>query len=122
MSTSAARADVSIAITTDLQILCGRTSASLYPRAPRRGSSGCRRMTGKAGGCCEGWSGKGLTMNRPWRGPGLAAIVWTLVALAGGARAQGEPPTRGAEVTLQGSMVCNGACVPAPKADDHVMV
>jgi formylglycine-generating enzyme required for sulfatase activity len=28
----------------------------------------------------------------------------------------------GAEVTLQGSMVCNGACIPDPKTADHVMV
>jgi formylglycine-generating enzyme required for sulfatase activity len=27
-----------------------------------------------------------------------------------------------AQVTLKGSLVCNGACVPTPKADDHVMV
>ena len=25
------------------------------------------------------------------------------------------------EVTLRGALVCNGACVPTPKADDHVM-
>jgi formylglycine-generating enzyme required for sulfatase activity len=27
-----------------------------------------------------------------------------------------------AQVTLKGSLVCNGACVPTPKAEDHVMV
>ena len=27
-----------------------------------------------------------------------------------------------AEVTLKGSLVCNGACVPDPKEEDHVMV
>jgi formylglycine-generating enzyme required for sulfatase activity len=27
-----------------------------------------------------------------------------------------------AEVTLKGSLVCNGACVPNPQAEDHVMV
>jgi formylglycine-generating enzyme required for sulfatase activity len=27
-----------------------------------------------------------------------------------------------AEVSLKGSLVCNGACVPNPKAEDHVMV
>ncbi len=27
-----------------------------------------------------------------------------------------------AEVTLRGSLVCNGACVPSPKEEDHVMV
>jgi formylglycine-generating enzyme required for sulfatase activity len=31
-------------------------------------------------------------------------------------------PAGGAEVTLKGSVVCNGACVPNPKEDDHVMV
>jgi hypothetical protein len=38
------------------------------------------------------------------------------VALSAGA------PARGAEVTLQGSLVCNGACIPEPKAGDHRMV
>jgi len=32
------------------------------------------------------------------------------------------PAPAGAEVTIEGSMVCNGACIPDPKADDHVMV
>jgi formylglycine-generating enzyme required for sulfatase activity len=31
-------------------------------------------------------------------------------------------PCRSAEVTLKGSVVCNGACIPDPKAEDHVMV
>jgi formylglycine-generating enzyme required for sulfatase activity len=29
---------------------------------------------------------------------------------------------KGEEVTLKGSLVCNGACVPNPKEEDHVMV
>jgi formylglycine-generating enzyme required for sulfatase activity len=33
-----------------------------------------------------------------------------------------QPPAPRTEVTLQGSLVCNGACVPNPSADDHVMV
>ena len=33
----------------------------------------------------------------------------------------GRPLAVGAEVTLQGSLVCNGACVPEPKSGDHVM-
>jgi formylglycine-generating enzyme required for sulfatase activity len=32
------------------------------------------------------------------------------------------PLARGAEVTLRGSVVCNGACVPDPKKGDHVLV
>ena len=39
--------------------------------------------------------------------------------------AAANPSTRAAddaEVTLQGSLVCNGACIPNPKNDDHVMV
>jgi formylglycine-generating enzyme required for sulfatase activity len=28
----------------------------------------------------------------------------------------------GAEVTLRGSVVCNGACIPDPKAEDHILV
>jgi formylglycine-generating enzyme required for sulfatase activity len=31
-------------------------------------------------------------------------------------------PVQAAEVTLQGSMVCNGACISDPKDEDHVMV
>jgi hypothetical protein len=34
----------------------------------------------------------------------------------------GSPGLLRAEVTLKGSLVCNGACVPTPKAEDHVMV
>jgi formylglycine-generating enzyme required for sulfatase activity len=56
------------------------------------------------------------------QGPGLAVRLLTLIALAASTRAEGQPPARGAEVTLKGSMVCNGACVPDPKAEDHVMV
>jgi len=41
-------------------------------------------------------------------------IVVSLLLFAGSAGAQ--------EVTLKGSMVCNGACIPKPKAEDHVMV
>src|SRR5262245_60190489 len=46
-----------------------------------------------------------------------------LGALAGLALLAGGSRTRGAEaVTLKGSVVCNGACVPAPKKDEHVLV
>jgi formylglycine-generating enzyme required for sulfatase activity len=44
-----------------------------------------------------------------------------LATLAGFARAGEQPPAKAAEVTLKGSMVCNGACVPDPKEGDHVM-
>ena len=35
---------------------------------------------------------------------------------------EAAPTTFGAEVTIKGSIVCNGACIPDPSADDHVMV
>ena len=44
----------------------------------------------------------------------IALVVLTL--LVGGSQA------RGAEVTLQGSVVCNGACIPDPKKEDHGLV
>src|SRR5262245_59311900 len=31
-------------------------------------------------------------------------------------------PCRGDEITLKGSIVCNGACLPDPKAEDHGLV
>src|SRR5207244_9026659 len=36
--------------------------------------------------------------------------------------AEDPSPNQGAEVTLKGSTVCDGACVPDPKAGDHGMV
>ena len=45
-----------------------------------------------------------------------------VLALAAGAQAIGQSQARGAEVTLKGSMVCNGACIPDPKSGDHLMV
>jgi hypothetical protein len=45
-----------------------------------------------------------------------------LAALAGFAHAEGPAPPPGTVVTLKGSMVCNGACIPDPKAGDHLMV
>jgi len=42
----------------------------------------------------------------------LAVITWALP----------QPRVTGAEVTLQGSVVCNGACLPEPKESDHGMV
>jgi hypothetical protein len=45
-----------------------------------------------------------------------------VITLAGCAFAFSERPDAAAEVTLQGSVVCNGACVPDPKMADHVLV
>ncbi len=50
------------------------------------------------------------------RGSALLISFLMLFALAGYSHAEGV------EVTLKGSMVCNGACIPDPKAKDHVMV
>lgn len=36
--------------------------------------------------------------------------------------AQEQSPVKGAVVTLKGSLVCNGACIPDPKTDDHSLV
>src|SRR5262245_5715229 len=57
-----------------------------------------------------------------WYPSALAASVLMFAALTGPTRAEDQPPARRVEVTLKGSMVCNGACVPNPKAEDHVMV
>jgi formylglycine-generating enzyme required for sulfatase activity len=65
---------------------------------------------------------KKLTMNALGRGPGLAASVLMLVALASYALADGASPPLDREVALKGSMICNGACIPDPKAKDHLMV
>jgi hypothetical protein len=42
----------------------------------------------------------------------LAALAWLVV----GSQA------RGVEVNIQGSVVCNGACIPDPKKQDHGLV
>jgi hypothetical protein len=52
----------------------------------------------------------------------LAASVLMLTALTAYTRAEDHFPAKGTKVTLKGSMVCNGACVPNPKEKDHVMV
>jgi formylglycine-generating enzyme required for sulfatase activity len=61
-------------------------------------------------------------MNSQWYGSALAVSFLILLAQADYAPAQGPSRARRAEVTLKGSMVCNGACIPDPKAKDHVMV
>jgi formylglycine-generating enzyme required for sulfatase activity len=52
----------------------------------------------------------------------LAAISLFVIVLAGCALALGTSPAAAAEITLQGSLVCNGACIPDPKGTEHVMV
>ena len=53
---------------------------------------------------------------------GLALTFLSLLALTGSGQAKDPVRKQGAEVTIKGSMVCNGACIPEPKAGDHVMV
>jgi hypothetical protein len=38
------------------------------------------------------------------------------------AHSQEQSPAKGTEITLKGSLVCNGACIPDPKAEDHGLV
>jgi formylglycine-generating enzyme required for sulfatase activity len=52
----------------------------------------------------------------------LAVSSFFGITLAVSALALGEPPAAAAEVTLKGSLICNGACIPDPKAADHVLV
>jgi hypothetical protein len=52
----------------------------------------------------------------------LAIKFCGAIALAALALGFSASPTTGAEVTLRGSVVCNGACVPEPKKDEHVLV
>src|SRR5207253_5821 len=63
-----------------------------------------------------------VTMITRWRASALTAGVLMFTALAGHARAGEQPRVLGAEITLKGSLVCNGACIPAPKEEDHGMV
>jgi hypothetical protein len=60
-------------------------------------------------------------MNIRWPGSGLVASWLVLAALAGYAHAEALSPGGGPEVTLKGSMMCNGAFIPDPKAGDHVL-
>ena len=53
------------------------------------------------------------------RPAGKSCLAITLAALA---LLFGGPQARGAELTLQGSVVCNGACIPDPKKEDHGLV
>ena len=51
----------------------------------------------------------------------ILILAWGILFSAGSAQDMG-PAAVGSEVTIKGSMVCNGARIPEPKADDHVMV
>jgi len=61
-------------------------------------------------------------MSPPRHRATLAVTFLTLVSLPTHVAAEGQRPPRRAEITLNCSMVCNGACVPDPKAGDHLMV
>jgi formylglycine-generating enzyme required for sulfatase activity len=61
-------------------------------------------------------------MKRHSRSSPFAELFWLVVTLACCAHLGGAPPTQAAEFTLKGSLVCNGACIPEPKNEDHVMV
>jgi formylglycine-generating enzyme required for sulfatase activity len=52
----------------------------------------------------------------------LAGESLFVITVAAFALALGASPAAGAEVALQGSVVCNGACIPDPKTTDHVLV
>jgi Sulfatase-modifying factor enzyme 1 len=45
-----------------------------------------------------------------------------VLAVAGWTAAAETSPPPGSTLALQGSLVCNGACLPAPKPGDHLMV
>jgi hypothetical protein len=52
----------------------------------------------------------------------FAVKSWLPIALAALVLFSSGSQARGAEVTLQGSVVCNGACIPDPKKEDHGLV
>jgi hypothetical protein len=54
--------------------------------------------------------------------PVACALALTAGAAALGQQAKDQSGPRRAEVTLKGSLVCNGACIPDPKAGDHSLV
>jgi formylglycine-generating enzyme required for sulfatase activity len=58
----------------------------------------------------------------PCCGSILTSSSLLLLALAGFAGAEDQLPGKGAEVTIRGSMICNGACIPDPKTEDHGLV
>jgi formylglycine-generating enzyme required for sulfatase activity len=54
--------------------------------------------------------------------PSFLIGIWMLAALVACAYPGSPSSAQAADVTLKGSFVCNGACVPDPKTADHVMV
>jgi hypothetical protein len=61
-------------------------------------------------------------MKGQWRKAIVVASFLLLVSAVGQAGADDRPPTGGAEVTLKGSLICNGACLPEPGPGDHSLV
>src|SRR6516164_10342137 len=61
-------------------------------------------------------------MNKHSWASAITAIIVLLSAWAGYAHAADKATVKSEEVTLKGSLVCNGACVVKPKDEDHVMV
>jgi hypothetical protein len=65
---------------------------------------------------------EGASMNfhcRQWR---FALGVLLLLETSASLRADGPSQAAGTPMTLKGSMVCNGACIPDPNREDLTMV
>src|SRR5262249_43941176 len=65
---------------------------------------------------------KDSAMHTRLGGSRQAGRLAILVAPVGCLDLAGRTGACAAEVTLKGSMVCNGACIPDPKTADHVLV
>src|SRR5262249_18292689 len=63
-----------------------------------------------------------VIMSRKWRVSGLAALFLIVASPAAFIPAQGQSPPQPTQVTLKGSLICNGARIPDPQDDDHFMV
>jgi hypothetical protein len=61
-------------------------------------------------------------MIRYWQKRKFAVMLYVRSVLAALALLCGISRTLGTEVTLRGSVVCGGACIPEPKAGDHGLV
>ncbi len=57
-----------------------------------------------------------------WRALWFLVSALILPVLGTRARAEDQLPAKGTEVTLKGSLVCNGACIPKPPEEDHGIV
>jgi formylglycine-generating enzyme required for sulfatase activity len=57
-----------------------------------------------------------------WQGSGWVLGFLVCFALASFVPARGPSATSGKEITLQGSVMCNGACITDPKTADHLLV